>query len=246
MAGGHDRHGCTTARRRRDRKRAVRARDHAPMMLACAHAMPRTELLPADPPAWRGLRRRTRRRPARAPLRGAARRSRVLGPAVQRGQPRGHCPRRKPERCSARRFLPRFVRGIARPPERGDRAPRCEHDRRHASGTVALRPARTICNWISDIGNCASAERLSRLKSTKWRNSRSSVVLTSWSSRRVRMVSRSRVSSGLSPNTVTGRSMPSRASSCSERNLSRARRIASELFGVCTPIISNWRTTAVP
>ena len=136
IAGGHDRHGCTTARRRRDRKRAVRARDHAPMMLACAHAMPRTELLPADPPAWRGLRRRTRRRPARAPLRGAARRSRVLGPAVQRGQPRGHCRRRKPERCSARRLLPCFVRGIARPPELGDRAPRCEHDRRDRKSVV--------------------------------------------------------------------------------------------------------------
>jgi len=40
------------------------------------------------------------------------------------------------------------------------------------------------------------------------------------------------VSSGLSPNTVTGRPMPCAASSWWQRSLSRARAIAAALFGV--------------
>ena len=46
------------------------------------------------------------------------------------------------------------------------------------------------------------------------------------------MDSRSEVSSGLSPNTVTGRSMPCAASSWCARSLSRARRMASDGFGL--------------
>ncbi len=45
---------------------------------------------------------------------------------------------------------------------------------------------------------------------------------------------------------VTGSPMPSRASSCSERSLSRERLMACDSLAGKTPIISNWRTTAVP
>ncbi|MNT62869.1 hypothetical protein D3C72_2006300 [compost metagenome] len=60
------------------------------------------------------------------------------------------------------------------------------------------------------------------------------------------MDSRSTVSSGLSPNTVTGMSMPLEARIWCARSLSRARRMASDGLGVRAPIISNWRSTAVP
>ena len=58
--------------------------------------------------------------------------------------------------------------------------------------------------------------------------------------------SRSAVSSGLSPNTVTGMPMPCAASIWWLRSLSRARRIASEELALSVPISSNWRNTAVP
>ena len=48
------------------------------------------------------------------------------------------------------------------------------------------------------------------------------------------------------PNAVTGSPIPFAARICMQRSLSREREIACERFGVNTPIISNWRTTAVP
>jgi hypothetical protein len=45
---------------------------------------------------------------------------------------------------------------------------------------------------------------------------------------------------------VTGSPSPLRASSCNARSLSRARLMACDSLAVKTPIISNWRTTAVP
>jgi hypothetical protein len=45
---------------------------------------------------------------------------------------------------------------------------------------------------------------------------------------------------------VTGSPMPLRASSWSDRSLSRDRLMACDSLAVNTPIISNWRTTAVP
>ena len=45
---------------------------------------------------------------------------------------------------------------------------------------------------------------------------------------------------------VTGKPMPSRASSCRQRSLSREREIPCDSFVGKTPIISNCRTTAVP
>ena len=47
-------------------------------------------------------------------------------------------------------------------------------------------------------------------------------------------------------NPVTGRPMPRRAMICSDRSLSRDREMAMEVLAVKMPIISNWRTTAVP
>ncbi len=52
--------------------------------------------------------------------------------------------------------------------------------------------------------------------------------------------------SGLLAKPVTGIPNPLRASSCSERSLSRARVMATDSFTGNTPIISNWRSTAVP
>ena len=45
---------------------------------------------------------------------------------------------------------------------------------------------------------------------------------------------------------VTGRPMPSRASSCSARSLSRERPMATLSFRGKTPCTSNWRSTAKP
>ena len=79
-----------------------------------------------------------------------------------------------------------------------------------------VRPARTICSWIRDIGNCASGDRLSRLKSTKWRSSRSSVVLISWSSSRVRMYTVATANSAVRPSPNSANEMMMR-----ERSLRR-------------------------
>ena len=57
---------------------------------------------------------------------------------------------------------------------------------------------------------------------------------------------RSGMSSGEWAKPVTGRPMPLRDSSCSERSLSRERLIATDSLSGNTPIISNWRSTAQP
>ena len=49
-----------------------------------------------------------------------------------------------------------------------------------------------------------------------------------------------------SVNPVTGKPRPRRDNSCSERNLSRERAIATDSLSGKTPIISNWRNTAQP
>ena len=54
------------------------------------------------------------------------------------------------------------------------------------------------------------------------------------------------MSSGLCAYPVSGMPMPLRDSSCIERSLSRERVMATDSFSDTTPIISNWRSTAVP
>jgi hypothetical protein len=54
------------------------------------------------------------------------------------------------------------------------------------------------------------------------------------------------MSSGEWAKPVTGRPMPRRDSSCSERSLSRERAMATDSLSGNTPIISNWRNTAQP
>ncbi|MNN89313.1 hypothetical protein D3C81_2071140 [compost metagenome] len=54
------------------------------------------------------------------------------------------------------------------------------------------------------------------------------------------------MSSGEWAKPVTGRPMPLRDSSCSERSLSRERLMATDSLSGNTPIISNWRSTAQP
>ncbi len=60
------------------------------------------------------------------------------------------------------------------------------------------------------------------------------------------MLIRSGMSSGEWAKPVTGRPTPLRDSSCRERSLSREREIATDSLTGNTPIISNWRSTAVP
>ncbi|MNJ60973.1 hypothetical protein D3C77_567390 [compost metagenome] len=57
---------------------------------------------------------------------------------------------------------------------------------------------------------------------------------------------RSGISSGEWAKPVTGRPIPRRDNSCSERSLSRERAMATDSLSGNTPIISNWRSTAQP
>ncbi|MCY1268567.1 hypothetical protein D9M70_170430 [compost metagenome] len=72
----------------------------------------------------------------------------------------------------------------------------------------------------------------------------SSTLITSGAPLTMRI--RSGMSSGEWAKPVTGRPMPLRDSSCSERSLSRERLMATDSLSGNTPIISNWRNTAQP